>query len=164
MPHPISGTLSTWTHHPVCLVFQTIIYMFIKELQEVIIIKIVGSWYMPPHWMHLTSARLNPFSLRTALILCDINSTRCWKHWSILTWKHHTLPAVLSPAHPWCESPLSSNPKSALLDWDLVTMEVTWIQLTNFHVQETSLRWSELFDMVLYPGRSSHWKMDTLPS
>ncbi len=46
-----------------------------------------------------------------------------------------------------------------LLDWDLVTVEAIWVKWTHCHVQETSLRWFELCDMVHYPAGSSHQKM-----
>ncbi len=54
-----------------------------------------------------------------------------------------------------CESPVPPHPKGALLDWDLVTVEVIWVKWTHCHVQETSLRWFELCDMVHYPAGSS---------
>ncbi len=54
---------------------------------------------------------------------------------------------------------LTFHPKGALLDWELVTMETIWVKWTHFHVQETSLRWFELCDMVHYPAGSSHQKM-----
>ncbi len=47
-----------------------------------------------------------------------------------------------------------------ILDWDLVTVEAIWVKWTPCHVQETSLRWFELCDMVHYPAGSSHQKMD----
>lgn len=59
----------------------------------------------------------------------------------ILTWHHHTAAADLSAARPWCESPLPLHPKVPLLDWDLLTVEVIWLQWTQCYVQETSLRW-----------------------
>ncbi len=62
-------------------------------------------------------------------------------------------------SHPWCESPISPHPKGALLDWDLVTVEAIWVKSTHCHVQETSLKWFELCDMVHYPAGSSHQKM-----
>ncbi len=51
-------------------------------------------------------------------------------------------------ANPWCESPIPPHPKGALLDWDLVTVEAIWVKWSHCHVQETSLRWFELYDMV----------------
>ncbi len=77
---------------------------------------------------------------------------------------HHAVAADLSAAHPWCESPVPPHPKGALLDWDLVTVEAIWVKWTNCHVQETSLRWFELCDMVHYPAGSSHQKMGILSS
>ncbi len=47
------------------------------------------------------------------------------------------------------------NPKGALLDWDLVTVEAIWVKWTHCHVQETSLRWFELCDMLHYPAGST---------
>ncbi len=49
--------------------------------------------------------------------------------------------ADLSDTHPWCKSPVPPHPKSALLDWDLVTVEAIWVKWTHCHVQESSLRW-----------------------
>ncbi len=49
--------------------------------------------------------------------------------------------------------------KCALLDCDLVTVEAIWVNWTHCHVQETSLRWFELCDMVHYPAGRSHQKM-----
>ncbi len=69
---------------------------------------------------------------------------------------------IFLAAHPWCESPVPPHPKAALLDWDLVTVEAIWVKWTHCHVQETSLRWFELCDIVHYPAGSSHQKMDTL--
>ncbi len=77
------------------------------------------------------------------------------RFWSILTWKHHAVAADLSAAHPWCKSLVPPHPKGALLDWDLVTVEAIWVKWTHCHVQETSLRWFELCDMVHYPAVSS---------
>ncbi len=77
----------------------------------------------------------------------------------MLTWQHHAVTADLSAAHPWCKSPVPPHPKGALLDWDLVTVEAIWVKWTHCHVQETSLRWFELCDMVHYPAGSSHQKM-----
>ncbi len=54
-----------------------------------------------------------------------------------------------------CESPVPPHPKDALLDWDLVNVEAIWVKWTHCHVQETSLRWFELCDMVHYPAGSS---------
>ncbi len=65
-------------------------------------------------------------------------------------------------AHPWCNSPIPPHPQGALLDWDLVTVEAIWVKWTHCHVQETSLTWFELCDMVHYPAGSSHQKMGTL--
>ncbi len=53
------------------------------------------------------------------------------------------------------ESPIPPHPKGALLDWDLVTVEAIWVKWTHCHVQETSLRWFELCDMVHYPAGSN---------
>ena len=50
-------------------------------------------------------------------------------------------------------------PKAALLDWDLVTVEAVGVQGTHCDVQEASLRWYELCDVVHYPAGSSHQKM-----
>ncbi len=58
----------------------------------------------------------------------------------------------MSAAHPWCESLVPPHPKGVLLDWDLVTVEPIWVKWTHCHVQETSLRWFELCDMVHYPA------------
>ncbi len=58
------------------------------------------------------------------------------------------------------ESLVPPHPKGALLDWDLVTVEAIWVKWTHCHVQETSLRWFELCDIVHYPARSSHQKMN----
>ncbi len=66
-----------------------------------------------------------------------------------------TLLLYLSAAQPWCESPVPPHPKGALLDWDLGTVEAIWVKWTHCHVQETSLRWFELCDMVHYPAGSS---------
>ncbi len=66
---------------------------------------------------------------------------------------------IKSAAHPWCESPVPPHPKGALLDWDLVTVEDIWVKWTHCHVQETSLRWFELCDMMQYPAGISHQKM-----
>ncbi len=38
---------------------------------------------------------------------------------------------------------------------DLVTVEAIWVKWTHCHVQETSLRWYLLCDMVHYPAGSS---------
>ncbi len=81
------------------------------------------------------------------------------RFWSILTWYHHAVAADLSAARPWCKSPVPPHPKGALLDWDLVTVEAIWVKWTYRHVQETSLRWFELCDMLHYPAGSSHQKM-----
>ncbi len=67
----------------------------------------------------------------------------------------HSRAADLSSAHPWCESLVPPHPKGALLDWDLVTVEVIWVKWTHCHVQETSLRWFDLCDMVHYPAGST---------
>ncbi len=56
---------------------------------------------------------------------------------------------------PWCKSPVPPHPKCALLDWDLVTVEAIWVKWTHCHVQEISLRWFKLCDMVHYPAGSS---------
>ncbi len=48
------------------------------------------------------------------------------------------------------------------LDWDLVTVEAIRVKWTHCHVQETSLRWFELCDIVHCPAGSSHQKMCTL--
>ncbi len=99
------------------------------------------------------------FAFRTALILRGIDSTRCCKHsseiLSILIWLHHAVAADLSAVHPWCESLVPPHPKRALLDWDLVTVEAIWVKWTHCHVQETSLRWFDLCDMVHYAAGSS---------
>ncbi len=50
------------------------------------------------------------------------------------------------------------------IDWDLVTVEGIWVKWTHCHVQETSLRWFELCDMVHYPAGISHQKIGTLYS
>ncbi len=55
--------------------------------------------------------------------------------------------------------PFYHHPKYALLDWDLVTVEAIWVKWTYCHVQETSLRWFELCDMLHYPAGISHQKM-----
>ncbi len=106
------------------------------------------------------------FAFRTALILRGIDSARSWKHYSeilsILIWSHHAVAADLSAAHPWCESPVPPHPKGALLDWDLVTVEPIWVKWTHCHVQETSLRWFELCDMVHYPAGSNIRRWVTL--
>ncbi len=51
--------------------------------------------------------------------------------------------------------PVPPHPKGALLDWDLMTVEAIWVKWTHCHVQETSLRWFELCDMVHYTAGSS---------
>ncbi len=50
---------------------------------------------------------------------------------------------------------VTPHPKDVLLDWDLVTVEAIWVKWTHCHVQETSLRWFDLCDMVHYPAGSS---------
>ncbi len=42
------------------------------------------------------------------------------------------------------------------------TVEAIWVKWTNCHVQETSLRWFELCDMVHYTAGSSNQKMGSL--
>ncbi len=74
----------------------------------------------------------------------------------------HDSIGYLSAAHPWYESPVPPHPKDALLDLDLVTVEAIWVKWNHCHVQETSLRWFELCDMVHYPAGSRHQKMGTL--
>lgn len=64
-----------------------------------------------------------------------------------------------APHHPWCKSPIQPHPKDDLLDWDLVNVVAIWVQWTPCLVQETILRWFELFDMVCYPAGSWHQKM-----
>ncbi len=49
-----------------------------------------------------------------------------------------------------------------VLYWDLVIVEAIWVKRTNCHVQETSLRWFEICDMVHYPAGSSHQNMGRL--
>ncbi len=60
----------------------------------------------------------------------------------------------LSATHPWCESPVPPHP--IMVYW----IEIWWlwrprVKWTHCHVQETSLRWFELCDMVHYPAGSS---------
>ncbi len=61
----------------------------------------------------------------------------------------------------WVESSVPPHPKGTLLDWDLMTVEAIWV-LWTCHIQETSLRWFELCDMVRYPAGSSHHNIGTL--
>ncbi len=50
-----------------------------------------------------------------------------------------------------------------LLYWiEIWWLEAIWVKWTHCHVQETSLRWFELCDMVHYPAGISHQKMGTL--
>ncbi len=65
--------------------------------------------------------------------------------------------ADLSAAHPWCESPVPPHTKGALLDWDLVTVEAIWVKWTHYHVQETSLWWFELCDIILLEEAIRRW-------
>ncbi len=140
------------------VIFYVIIYIYIYIYIYTVTGHFIRYTFLVPCW--------TPFALRTTLILHSIDSTRCWKHYSeilvILIWYHHTVAADLSAAPPWCESPVPPHPKGALLDWDLVTVEVIWVKWTHCHVQETSLRWFELCDMVHYPAGSRHQKMGTL--
>ncbi len=48
----------------------------------------------------------------------------------------------------------STTSQSALLDWDLVTVEAVWVKWTHCHVQETSLRCLS-FVTVHYPAGST---------
>ncbi len=93
-----------------------------------------------------------PFTFRTALILRDTDSTRCWKHSSeILVHidmiaSHSCCRFVGYTSMMWISVP--PHPKGALL-----TVDAIWVKWTHCHVQETSLRWFELCDSVL-----SCWK------
>ncbi len=49
----------------------------------------------------------------------------------------------------------STTSQRCSIDWDLVTVEAIWVKWTHCHVQETSLRWFELCDMVHYPAGST---------
>ncbi len=89
----------------------------------------------------------------------EIRATRCWKQSSEIL-VHIDFIASRSCCRfvgctSWCESLVPPHPKGALLDWDLVTVEVIWVKWTHCHVQETSLRWFELCDMVHYPAGST---------
>ncbi len=100
-----------------------------------------------------------PFAFRTALILHVIDSTRCWKHSSeilvhiVMIASHSSCRFVVCTSMMWISRPTTSH--NALLDWDLVTVEAIWVKCTHCHVQETSLRWFELCDVVHYPAGST---------
>lgn len=50
---------------------------------------------------------------------------------------------------PWYRiNKVPTLPKGALLDWYLVTVNGIWVKWTYGYVQETSLRWLEICDMV----------------
>ncbi len=104
-----------------------------------------------------------PFAFRTALILCGIDSTMFWKHSSEILVHIDMIASRSCCRFVGCTSMMqiscSPHPKGALLYWDLVTVEAIWVKWTHCHVQETSLRWFELCDMVHYPAGSSHQKM-----
>lgn len=55
----------------------------------------------------------------------------------------------------WCESPVPSHPKGALLNWE--TLELIWVQWTHCHFQETRLRWSGPCYMVHYLTVNFDW-------
>ncbi len=88
-----------------------------------------------------------PFALRTALILLRKFLRDFGPYW----------PDGITQLLQSCRLHIHdvNDPKGALLDWDLVTVEAIWVKWTHCHVQETSLRWFELCDMVHYPAGSS---------
>ncbi len=107
-----------------------------------------------------------PFAFRTALILCGIDSTMLWKHSSEILVHIDMITSRSCCRFVGCTSIIrisrsttSQRCSILLLDWDLVTVEAIWVKWTHCHVQETSLRWFELCDMVHYPAGSSHQKM-----
>ncbi len=111
--------------------------------------------------------RVGPaFAFRTALILHCIDSTRFWKHSSEILVHIDMITSRSCCRFVGCTSMMrisrsttSQRCSILLLDWDLVTVEAIWVKWTHCHVQETSLRWFELCNMVHYPAGSSHQKM-----
>ncbi len=59
-----------------------IYYIYIRTcFSNISLFKSDINTHWPLYWVHLTSTRLDPpFAFRTALILCGIDLTRCWKH------------------------------------------------------------------------------------
>ena len=49
-------------------------------------------------------------------------------------WHNGMVAGDLSVAHPWCVSAAPPHPKGALLDWDLLTVEVIGVQWTHCNV------------------------------
>ncbi len=100
-----------------------------------------------------------PFSFRTALILRGIVSTRCWKHSSEILVHIDMIASRGCYRFVGCTSMMwisrSTTSQRCSIDWDLVTVEAIWVKWTHCHVQETSLRWFELCDMVHYPAGST---------
>ncbi len=100
-----------------------------------------------------------PFSFRTVLILRGIVSTRCWKHSSEMLVHIDMIASRSCYRFVGCTSMMwisrSTTSQRCSIDWDLVTVEAIWVKWTHCHVQETSLRWFELCDMVHYPAGST---------
>lgn len=111
-------------------------------------------------WTHIYT-----HSSQQCLFCCGTNSARCWTrsseslyHISLyqdsvtqllqIYWLHihHNL--------------LKLHPKGTLVDWNLVTVEDIWVHWTHCHVQDTSLCWSELWDIVCYPAGRTHLLME----
>lgn len=65
---------------------------------------------------------------------------------------HLAVAADLSAAHQ------QHTAQRSLLDWDLMTVEMIWVQWTHGHVRGTSLRQFELCDVA----KGSYQKMDTV--
>lgn len=70
------------------------------------------------------------------------------RFWAIFTWQHHTVAADLL-LYIKDESLVSPDHKDALLYWDPVTVEATWVQWAHCDVKKkNSCRWFELCDVV----------------
>lgn len=95
-------------------------------------------------------------AFRTALILCGTRSRRCRKKNSSETLDHIGLMCLSAP-HLWCESPIPLRPTGALTE---VHCGGHLIQWTQYHVLETSLRWTDSGDKggQQFYGRILIWK------
>ncbi len=128
-------------------------YLFLKCITEFL------HWNY--HWVFLWFCRLYSDGLALGVwfmtsCCCLVEfGFSCFNHASIESWfANYSVLDILQ-----YESPVPPHPKGALLDWDLVTVEAIWVKWTHCHVQETSLRWFELCDMVHYPAGCRHQKM-----
>lgn len=84
-----------------------------------------------------------PFAIRITVILCVVDSTTCYRHSTeILVQVANDANRQLHISQLYIHD--TPEPKDAVLDRDLATVEAIREQLSSCHIQETSLRWFEL--------------------